>query len=77
MALPLSCFCSCSFSSLDWRCFVALLGIIFSFPIPKQATEGFWSTVFSNPAPRLIAPSVVSPRQPWNLPLGLYAPGVR
>jgi hypothetical protein len=73
----LSCFCSCSFSSLDWRCFVAFLGFIFSFPIPKQAADALWSTVCSSHAPRLIAPSVVSPRQAWNLPLRHYAPGVR
>ena len=72
-----SCFCSCaSFSSLS-RCFVAFLGLIFSFPIHQQAADARWSTVFSSPAPRLIAPSVVSPRHVWDLPLRHYAPGVR
>jgi len=58
-----SCFCSCSSLSSLSRCFVAFLGLIFSFPIHKQAADALWSTVFSSHAPRLIAPSVVSPRQ--------------
>jgi hypothetical protein len=73
----LSCFCSCSSSSLDWRCFVALLGLIFSLLMHKQAGDVLWSTVCSSPALHLIAPSVVSPRQAWNQPLHLCAPGAR
>ena len=45
------------------RCFVALLGHIFSYPMHQQGADALWSTVCSSPAPRLIAPSVVSPRQ--------------
>ena len=41
----LSCFWLCSFSSLDWLCFGAFLGLIFSLPVPKQAEDAHWSTV--------------------------------
>ena len=43
----------------------------------KQAGDVLWSTVCSSPALHLIAPSVVSPRQAWNQPLHLCAPGAR
>jgi hypothetical protein len=43
----------------------------------QQGANALWATVCSSPAPRWIAPSVVSPRQAWNLSLRLYAPGVR
>lgn len=41
----LSCFWLYSFSSLDWLCFGALPGLIFSLPVPKQAADALWSTV--------------------------------
>jgi hypothetical protein len=52
---------------LDFCCFGVLAGSLFSFPTHKQGADTPRCIVFSGPAPRLIVPSVTSPRQECDL----------